>query len=95
MFSRKTSHEPANNSPDAVKDDNTGQRNAPRVETRMKDDSKRHSNKHVPMRINEIYIGHVPQTFTEDAVHTRDTPQRDINIKHITRVSKLLSYLRY
>ena len=88
MFSRKTSHKPAKNSLDAVKDDNTGQRNTTRVETRMKDDSKRHSNKHVPMRINDIYIGHIPQTLAEDAVQTF---LRDINIKHIIRVAKLLT----
>ena len=88
MFSHKTSHESANNSPDAVKDDNTKQNNPPQVETKMEDDSRRHSNKHIPMPINDIYIGHVPQTFTEDAVHSF---LRDINIKHIIRVSKLLT----
>ena len=88
MFSHKTSHETANNCPDVVKDDNTKQNNSPRVETKMEDDSRRHSNKHSPMPINDIYIGHVPQTFTEDAVHSF---LRDINIKHIIRMSKLLT----
>ena len=41
------------------------------------------------MRIHDIYIGHVPKTFTEDAVHSF---LRDIHIKYIIRVSKLLTH---
>ena len=88
MFSRETSHKPARNNPDVVKEENTTQSKPPQVETKMKDDSRRRSNKYVPMHIHDIYIGHVPQTFTEDAVHSF---LRDINIKHIIRVSKLLT----
>ena len=56
------------------------------------DDSKRRSNKYVPMHIHDIYMGHVPPTFTEDAVHSY---LRDIDIKHIIRVSNLLTHEKY
>ena len=40
------------------------------------------------MCIHDMYVGHVPHTFTEDAVHSF---LRDVNIEHIIRVSKLLT----
>ena len=49
-------------------------------------------NKHVPMCIHDMYVGHVPHTFTEDAVHSF---LRDVNIEHIIRVSKLLTNEKY
>ena len=86
MFSHKTSRKPAKNNP--VVKENTTQSNAPRDETKMNDDSRRQYNKYVPMCIHDMYVGHVPHTFTEDAVHSF---LRDVNIEHIIRVSKLLT----
>ena len=60
------------------------------VEPDKNDDSKRRPNKFVPMHTHDICcVGHVPPTFTEDAGHSY---LRDIDIKHIIRVSKLLTH---
>ena len=106
MFSNKTSC--IKSSQDVVETVNTLQRNTSGVEpdnnsdskpdnnddskSDNNDDSKRRSNKYVPMHIHDIYMGHVPPTFTEDAVHSY---LRDIDIKHIIRVSKLLTHEKY
>ena len=98
MFSNKTSC--FKSSQDVVETVNTLQRNTSGVEPDNNNDSKpdnndnskRRPNKYVPMHIHDIYMGHVPSTFTEDAVHSY---LRDIDTKHITRVSKLLTIEKY
>ena len=89
MFSNKTSC--IKSSQDVVETVNTLQRNTSGVEPDNNsdskpdnnDDSKQRSNKYVPMHIHDIYMGHVPPTFTEDAVNSY---LRDIDIKHNTCV---------
>ena len=90
MFSNMTSC--IKSSQDVVETVNRLQQNTSGFEPDNNDDSKRRPNKYVPMHIHDIYMGHVPPTFTEDAVHSY---LRDIDIKHIIRVSKLLAHEKY